>query len=127
MASMSDVIFLLLIFFMVLSTLVVPNAIRVNLPASAATAPSEAPLARITLSQDGLVYFQSPAIEVVAISWEDLPNYLAKAKEESAETYVALYADEELQYSEIVRVINIVAEFDLPLVLATKALHTSVS
>ena len=34
MASMTDIIFLLLIFFMVVSTLVVPNAIKVNLPFS---------------------------------------------------------------------------------------------
>ena len=34
MASMSDVIFLLLIFFMVTSTFVFPNALEVNLPQS---------------------------------------------------------------------------------------------
>ena len=34
MASMTDVIFLLLIFFMVTSTFVFPNAIKVNLPQS---------------------------------------------------------------------------------------------
>ena len=32
MASMTDVIFLLLIFFMVTSTAVIPNAIKVTLP-----------------------------------------------------------------------------------------------
>ena len=32
MASMTDVIFLLLIFFMVTSTVVIPNAIKVTLP-----------------------------------------------------------------------------------------------
>ena len=34
MASMTDVIFLLLIFFMITSTIVVPNAIQVLLPRS---------------------------------------------------------------------------------------------
>lgn len=34
MASMTDVIFLLLIFFMVTSTLIVPNALRVSLPSA---------------------------------------------------------------------------------------------
>ena len=32
MASMTDVIFLLLIFFMITSTIVFPNSIKVNLP-----------------------------------------------------------------------------------------------
>ncbi len=52
MASMTDVIFLLLIFFMVVSTLVVPNAIKVNLPSSQSTAPSESPMVRLTLTAE---------------------------------------------------------------------------
>ena len=39
MASMTDVIFLLLIFFMVSSTLVVPSALRVLLPRSSQPSP----------------------------------------------------------------------------------------
>ena len=34
MASMTDVIFLLLIFFLVTSTIIVPNTIKVTLPTS---------------------------------------------------------------------------------------------
>ena len=53
MASMTDVIFLLLIFFMVLSTLVVPNAIKINLPSSQSSAPNEIVSAKITLTVAG--------------------------------------------------------------------------
>lgn len=48
MASMTDVIFLLLIFFMVTSTFVFPNAIKVNLPQSKQQAAVK-PLARVTI------------------------------------------------------------------------------
>ena len=37
MASMTDVIFLLLIFFLVTSTIVAPNVIKVSLPSAAAS------------------------------------------------------------------------------------------
>lgn len=57
MASMTDIIFLLLIFFMVVSTLVVPNAIKVNLPSSQSTAPSDMPMARVTITAEGTCYF----------------------------------------------------------------------
>lgn len=48
MASMTDVIFLLLIFFMVTSTFVFPNAIKVNLPQSKQQTTVK-PLARVTI------------------------------------------------------------------------------
>ena len=48
MASMTDVIFLLLIFFMVTSTFVFPNAIKVLLPKSKEQTAAK-PLARLTI------------------------------------------------------------------------------
>ena len=43
MASMTDVIFLLLIFFLVTSTIIVPNTIKVTLPTSAPQSAPETP------------------------------------------------------------------------------------
>ena len=43
MASMTDVIFLLLIFFLVTSTIIVPNTIKVTLPTSAPQSSPEQP------------------------------------------------------------------------------------
>ena len=51
MSSMTDVIFLLLIFFMVTSTVVFPNAIKVLLPQSKKQT-SASPLARVTIDKD---------------------------------------------------------------------------
>ena len=48
MASMTDVIFLLLIFFMITSTIVVPNAIQVLLPRSQQQAQVK-PITRVTI------------------------------------------------------------------------------
>ncbi|MDR0799263.1 MAG: biopolymer transporter ExbD, partial [Dysgonamonadaceae bacterium] len=48
MASMTDMIFLLLIFFMITSTVVVPNAIKVLLPQSAQQTNAK-PLVRVTI------------------------------------------------------------------------------
>ena len=49
MASMTDVIFLLLIFFMITSTIVFPNSIKVNLPQSNQQAAAK-PLTRGTIT-----------------------------------------------------------------------------
>lgn len=126
MASMTDVIFLLLIFFMVVSTLVVPNAIKVNLPSSHSTAPSETPLVRVTLTANGQCYVVTPTQkEPMEVTKDQLTEQLIIAHQSMPDMLVALYADEEVPYREIVKVLNVTAQLDLKLVLATKALQTN--
>ena len=55
MASMTDVIFLLLIFFMVTSTFVYPSALEVNLPQGSQQTPLK-PTTRIYIDKDLNMY-----------------------------------------------------------------------
>lgn len=123
MASMTDVIFLLLIFFMVLSTLVVPNAIKINLPSSRSSAPEETIDLQITLTAEGDCYLGFKGRENEEIPLQSLGERLkAEQSEEHPLQFAALYADEEVQYREIVYVLNAANEADIRLLLATKAL-----
>ena len=119
MASMTDVIFLLLIFFMVSSTLVVPSALKVVLPQSKQQAQAK-PMTRITIDKDLRYYVALSAHEDREVSFDELAPYLLKAREETPELYVALYADETVPYKEIVRVLNIAVENNFRMVLATR-------
>ena len=121
MASMTDIIFLLLIFFMVVSTLVVPNAIKVNLPSSQSTAPSDMPMARVTITAEGTCYFALEGEDPFVVD----ETQLLEAHDVSPDMYVALYADEEVPYREIIKVLNATAQLDIRLVLATKALPSA--
>lgn len=125
MASMTDIIFLLLIFFMVVSTLVVPNAIKVNLPSSQSTAPSDMPMARVTITAEGICYFALEGEDPFVVDETQLLEQLAAAHDVSPDMYVALYADEEVPYREIIKVLNATAQLDIRLVLATKALPSA--
>lgn len=121
MASMTDVIFLLLIFFMVTSTLIVPNAIKVNLPSSQQQAPPEVPPARVSITEDGRFFLalgQDKGAEVLA---EELAPKLEAFAREHPESYLAIYADQAVSYKEVVAVINIAAPLQYKIVLATKA------
>ena len=120
MASMTDIIFLLLIFFMVVSTLVVPNAIKVNLPSSQSTAPSDMPI-----TAEGTCYFALEGEDPFVVDETQLLEQLAAAHDVSSDMYVALYADEEVPYREIIKVLNATAQLDIRLVLATKALPSA--
>lgn len=128
MASMTDVIFLLLIFFMVVSTLVVPNAIKVNLPSSQSTATTQEPVARITIDAEGYYYYISTesAPEVTMLPVEELEARLYEigaAHEQEEDLYVVLYADKSVSYGEIVKVLNASATAGLRMILATEALQ----
>ena len=111
MASMTDVIFLLLIFFMVTSTVVIPNAIKVTLP-QAKKQTAAKPLTRVTIDAN-LNYY-------VAFGNQITP-FLQDSYAKEPEMFVALYADETVPYKEIVKILNIANENKFKMVLATRA------
>ena len=119
MSSMTDIIFLLLIFFMLTSTIVVPNAIKVNLPQGKERAHTQ-PMARITIQKDLTYYAQWGKEEVRQIDENEVAAFLAECSAKDAEMFVALYADEDIPYSEVVKVLNIANENKYKMVLATR-------
>lgn len=122
MASMTDTIFLLLIFFMVSSTLVVPSALKVTLPRSSQQTTPRA-ITRIVLTADLQYYVGMEGEEDRTVTFEEIAPYLEMTKQANPDMYVALYADEEVPYREIVKLLNIAVENHYQMVLATRALE----
>jgi biopolymer transport protein ExbD len=119
MSSMTDIIFLLLIFFMITSTVVSPNAIKVLLPQGKEQT-SAKPLTRVIIDAD-LNFFAAFGNEKEhSITPDDLPDFLEECAQREPEMYVALYADESVPYREVVRVLNIANEHHFKMVLATR-------
>ena len=119
MSSMTDIIFLLLIFFMLTSTIVVPNAIKVNLPQGKERSHTQ-PMARITIKADLTYYAQWDKEKVREIAVSDIAAFLAECSEKDSEMFVALYADETVPYREVVKVLDIANENKYRMVLATR-------
>ena len=119
MASMTDVIFLLLIFFMITSTVVSPNAIKVLLPQGKQQT-SAKPLTRVIIDKDLNFYAAFGNEKEQPITLEELTPFLQQCAEREPEMYVALYADETVPYREIVKVLNIANENHFKMVLATR-------
>ena len=119
MASMTDVIFLLLIFFMITSTFVVPNSIQVLLPRSQQQTQAK-PITRVTIDKD-LNYYVANANETERrIPFEDLTPFLQSAYTADPDIFVALYADETVPYREIVRILDIANQNQFKMVLMTR-------
>lgn len=118
MASMTDVIFLLLIFFMVTSTVVFPNAIKVNLPQSSQQAAAK-PLSRVTIDANLNYYVAFGNEREQPTDIDSLVDFLLKTREREPEMFVAIYADQSVPYGEVVKILDLANKHNLKMVLAT--------
>ncbi len=123
MASMTDVIFLLLIFFLVTSTFVFPSALEVNLPQSSEQT-SIKPSTRIYVDKNLNMYAtQTTEIgesDLLPIAPEQLEGFMQALKAANPNEFVAVYADEEVNYGKIVEILDKGSKQGVKIVLATK-------
>ena len=119
MASMTDIIFLLLIFFMITSTMVSPNAIKVLLPQGKKQTTVKA-TARVVIDKDLNLYAAAGNDQEEPITLEELPKVLNAQVNDSTELFVSLYADEAVPYRNIVEILSIANENHFKMVLATR-------
>jgi len=121
MASLTDVIFLLLVFFMATSTFVFPTAVEVNLPQSSEQTSSK-PLTRVYVDSLGVVSAAYADGEVQQFSPEDLTVYLQTIMaQDTTQHAVAVYADKAVEYGKVVDVLNVGTKAGVKMVLATRA------
>ena len=119
MASMTDIIFLLLIFFMITSTMVSPNAIKVLLPQGKKQTTVKA-TARVVIDKQLNIYAAAGSEDEVPVTLEELPSVLSAQVNDSTELFVSLYADEAVPYKNIVEIMNVANDNHFKMVLATR-------
>lgn len=119
MASMTDVIFLLLIFFMVTSTFVFPTALEVNLPQSSQQTAIKS-VTRIYIDKDLKLYASFEDEEPQVMQEDQLVAFLRLAQQQDPESYIAIYADEVVPYGELIKILDLGSSNNLKMVLATK-------
>lgn len=122
MASMTDVIFLLLIFFMVTSTFVFPTALEVSLPQSGEQTAIK-PGTRVYLDKDFNIFAQFGDEEPQQVDEDQLIAFLTLTRQQSPDSFIALYADESVPYGKVVEILDKSACANLKMVLATKPIQ----
>lgn len=122
MASMTDVIFLLLVFFMVTSTFVFPTALEIKLPESSEQTPLK-PATRVFIDSDGAYFVSYDEGELLPVESDALIDYLSLINRQDSAAAFAVYADEAVPYGSVVRVLNAGAGANLKMVLATKPVN----
>ena len=120
MSSMTDLVFLLLLFFVMASTMSSPNDIKINLPTSRAQKVSRPQVAKVSIDNLGNYFVALGKEKPVQIDPESLEGYLSTIQAQDSTMYIALHADEDVAYKEVVRVLDIANEYHIKLVVATK-------
>ena len=114
MSSMTDIVFLLLIFFMLTSTLVSPNALKLLLPNSKAKTLEKQTIS-ISINKELDFYInENQVIE------SNLENELKAILSDQEEPAIILHADKTVDIEHVVKVMDIAYRNKYKIVLATK-------
>ena len=120
MSSMTDLIFLLLLFFVMASTMSSPNDIKINLPQAKAKTNTKQVVATVSIDNLGNYFVALGREKPVAIAVEDLESYLCGIQQMDSAMYIALHADQDIAYKEVVNVLDIANQHKMKLVIATR-------
>jgi biopolymer transport protein ExbD len=112
-AGMSDIVFLLLLFFMLTSTLVQPTALKVLLP-KGTTQSNARPMTTVSITKDHQYYIEDQPINI-----ENLEAALQAKVGSNPEIYISVHADRSVPLEYVVNVMNIAAKNQYKLILAT--------
>jgi len=113
MSSMTDIVFLLLIFFMLTSTLVSPNALKLLLPSSKART-LEKQTVSVSITKDIDFFINENKVLEANIEQE-----LKLKLDNITETAIILHADKTVDIEHVVKVMDIAYRNKYKIVLAT--------
>ena len=113
MASMTDLIFLLLIFFMLTSSFVTPSGLPVNLPTSQAST-IEVQKVSVTVTKDLQFFVNDRAVSRATLEGE------LKSKLAGPDGVVVLHIDESVPTRDLVYVAGIATKLEARVSIATK-------
>ena len=115
MSSMTDIVFLLLVFFMLTSTLVSPNALKLLLPNSKAKTLEKQTIS-VSITKEIDFYINGENVDVNNLE----SNIISKMNNEN-DPAIILHADKTVDIEHIVKVMDIAYRNKYKIVLATSS------
>lgn len=117
MASMSDIVFLLLLFFMLTSTLVAPNALKLLLPESDNQTAAK-PITTVSITAD-LKYYINVDGNLKRVAFHEIEPALQRSIGDNPDAFISLHTDKSVPIEEVVKIMNIARRNEYKLILAT--------
>ena len=116
MSSLTDIIFLLLIFFMLTSSLVAPNALNLKLPGSSTSSTSTSNPTDVTIRRNGTFYLDSK--KITSSNLEVALRRLSRSKRDMTMT---ISPAKGTGVEHVVLVMDIARRLNINAILATEA------
>jgi biopolymer transport protein ExbD len=120
MSSLTDIVFLLLIFFMLTSNVVSPTAINLMLPnSSRSTASSTAKPITIKIDRNKKIKFNELTVDLPSLKGL-LGQSIARDGRPADEITVILDIDKDVDAQTLVSVVDVINDYGAKMILATK-------
>jgi biopolymer transport protein ExbD len=113
MSSMTDIVFLLLIFFVLTSAVVREPVLRVLLPKANPDKKITHKSIKVSVTEDGRY-----GVDSKITTFDDLPSDIQKALIENPEAVVSVYGDKYVQYEKVMEVVKLADDLGAKVVLA---------
>ena len=113
-SSMNDIMFFLLLFFLIASTVTNPNVIKLALPKSASGKSISKKTITVSITQD-LKYY----VEKKEVKEADLPTTLSAYSKQANQLTIVLYVEKTVAIQNVVSVLDVAQKLNIKLVLAT--------
>ena len=120
MSSMTDLVFLLLIFFLVTSTLVNPNALKLLLPKSTGQVTAKPTVSVSIKDWGGEMYTYHINGDETPTQFSDLEDELVSLLQSEEDLTFSIYSDESVPIKEVVSIMNIAKRNHYKVILATQ-------
>lgn len=117
MASMTDIVFLLLIFFMLSSTLVAPNALKLLLPQSNNQTAAK-PVTTISITKD-LQYYINDEGQQRRVAFQEIEPFLVGKFGGNPEAFISLHTDRSVPIEHVVKLMNVAMKHKFKMIIAT--------
>ena len=115
LAGLTDIVLLLLIFFLLTSNFIPQFGIKVNLPESETAAPTEQQYISVAISDQGQFY-----VNQEEVPQENLLSAIRQAKQQSDQSAIILRADQQARVGEFASVASIASALNLRVLMATE-------
>jgi biopolymer transport protein ExbD len=114
-SAMNDIMFFLLLFFLIASTVTNPNVIKLLLPKSSSGQAVSKKTISVTISQDLKYTVNNKQVKI-----EDMQNTLMGFKKLASELTIVLSVDRTVAIQNVVQIMDIAQKLNIKLVLATE-------
>jgi biopolymer transport protein ExbD len=119
-SSMTDIVFLLLIFFLVTSTLINPNALKLLLPKSTGQVNAKATVSVSIKDWGNDTYTYHVNGDQDPLSYEAVEDELIGLLSAEEDPTFSIYSDESVPVGEVVQIMNIAKRNHYKVILATQ-------